>query len=98
VISRGPGVPGDVVGTFIVGKACGAYIRNQTEIRWYKVGDQLINQMQLRFVHPLGIVMEKGPNTYYYTEIGQNINQAKPLTEKAIPELFDAYQAAQSVH
>jgi hypothetical protein len=97
VISRGPGKPGDLVGTFTVGKVGGAYIRNQTEVGWYKVGDRLTNKMQLEFVHSLGIVMQDSAEKVYYTEIGQNIDQAKPLTEKMIPELYEAYQVAKTV-
>jgi hypothetical protein len=55
-VSSGPGRPGDVVGTFIVGSQHGAYVRNQSEVQWYKVGERLTNNMELIFVHPLGII------------------------------------------
>jgi Tfp pilus assembly protein PilO len=97
VISQGPGKPGDLVGTFIVGKIGGAYIRNPKEVGWYKVGDRLTNQMELKFVHSLGIVMQDSNHKDHYTEIGHNIDQAKPLSERAIPELYEAYQAAKAV-
>jgi hypothetical protein len=95
-VSSGPGRPGDVIGTFAVGKQYGAYVRNQTEVQWYKVGERLTNNMELTFVHPLGIVFLDPSGQSKYAEIGQNINQAQMLSLQAIPELYQAYQAAKS--
>jgi hypothetical protein len=91
-----PGRPGDVVGTFVVGSVSGAYVRNQTSVQWYKVGERLTNNMELAFVHPLGIVFLDPSGQVKYTEIGRNIDQAHPLSSQAIPELYDAYKSAKS--
>lgn len=96
VVSSGPGRPGDVVGTFAVGTQHGVYVRNQTEVQWYKVGERLTNNMELTFVHPLGIVFLDPSGQAKYAEIGQNINQAQMLSLQAIPELYQAYQASKS--
>jgi hypothetical protein len=92
----GAGRPGDVVGTFIIAGQHGAYVRNQTEVQWYKVGERLANSMELKFVHPLGIVFLDSSGQAKYAEIGQNINQARVLSRQAIPELFQAYETAKS--
>lgn len=97
-VPMGAGRPGDVVGTFIIAGQHGAYVRNQTEVQWYKVGERLANSMELKFVHPLGIVFLDSSGQAKYAEIGQNINQARVLSRQAIPELFQAYETAKSAN
>jgi len=94
----GPGRPGDIVATIVVGKESGAYIRNHSGAQWYKIGDRLQNTMQLEFVHPLGIVLRDATGKNVFVEIGKNIDQAAPLTEQAIPELYQAFDAWHRVH
>ncbi|MFA5865234.1 MAG: hypothetical protein WC975_11175 [Phycisphaerae bacterium] len=86
------GRPGDVVGTTVLGNVSGAYVRNQTGADWYKIDDQLGNQMTILFVHPLGVILKDQAGKILYVEIGRNIDQAAPLTTEAMPELFGAYK------
>ena len=92
-VAKGPGKPGDVVGVFRIGEASGAYIRDQQEVTWYQPGEELENKMKLKFVHPLGIVFVDSSGKEFYVEIGDNINQPIPLSEAAIPELYEAFNS-----
>jgi hypothetical protein len=87
------GRPGDVVGTLIIGKERAAYIRNQGGVELYKVENKLNNGMSLVYVHPLGIVLRDPLGRTVYVEIGQNIDQTAPLTQEAIPELYEAWKS-----
>jgi hypothetical protein len=91
-VVKGQGKPGDVVGVFRIGESSGAYIRDQREVSWYQAGEDLENKMTLTFVHPLGIVFEDSSGKEFYVEIGDNINQPIPLSEEAIPELYEAFK------
>jgi len=86
------GRPGDIVGTTVLGSQAGVYVRNPGGVKWYKVSDQLENQMTVTFVHPLGIILKDPLGRTLYVEIGRNIDQAAPLTREVLPELFEAYE------
>jgi hypothetical protein len=87
------GRPGDVVGTLIIGKERAAYIRNQGGVELYKVENKLNNGMSLVYVHPLGIVLQDPQGKTVYVEIGRNIDHPAPLTQEAIPELYEAWKS-----